>query len=121
MASLCWEHGHLLLFIDIHTQELREWQPFSRVQTFITMSLRRTTMSDVHCLAQSYTVWHVKRPMDAPQHMAHKQCNLDGLTDLEVPAELRDKEIPLEDLSKSLFLLDSKQLRGLGGSAHACK
>ena len=63
-------------------------------------------------LCQTFTGWstantvrHAKHTMEAAHHVAHTHRKKEGLTELEVPADLQDMEIPLKGMGNVIVFI----------------
>ena len=90
--------GNLLRSADVQTNEAYEWRHLSQVHAGTLTAVRQTTLSDLHGKSM------VTPLRDETQNVAHKQRKTEGPPVLEVPTDLQDMEIPLEDMGNVIVL-----------------
>ena len=103
-APLCLEQVHLLQYVNIRAEEAHRWQ--SQVHAITLAALHQTTLWDLPWVAFSSTMRHAKRPGDDTQTVAHKRRKTKWPPELEVPADLHDMEIPLEDMGDVIVVTE---------------
>ena len=100
-ASLCWEHSHVSLTTIIQAEQESEWRHMSQVHAMTLTALRRPTLSDPRWDIRGATAQRMKRLRDENPPETHKKRRTEAL---EVPSDLQDMEIPLEDMGVVIVL-----------------
>ena len=100
-ASSCWEQAPVLLATIIQAEEAAEWRHMSQVHAVTLEALRRTTLSHPRWDCRGTTAQRLKRLRDENPSETHKKWRTEAL---EVPSDLRDMEIPLEDMGDVIVL-----------------
>ena len=95
VASSCWEQAHVSLSTGIQAEEASEWRHMSQVHAVTLTALRRTTLSDPRWDIRGATAQRMKRLRDENPPETHKKRRTEAP---EVPSDLQDMEIPLEDM-----------------------
>ena len=95
VASSCWEQAHVSLSTGIQAEEASEWRHMSQVHAVTLTALRRTTLSDPRWDIRGATAQRMKRLRDENPPETHKKRRTETL---EVPSDLQDMEMPLEDM-----------------------
>ena len=100
-ASSCWEQAHVSLSTNIQADEASARRHMSQVHAVTLMALRRTTLSDPRWDIRGATAQRMKRLRDENSPETHKKRRIEAL---EVPSDLQDMEIPLEDMGNLIVL-----------------
>ena len=101
VASSCWEQAHVSLSTGIQAEEASEWRHMSQVHAVTLTALRRTTLSDPRRDIRGATAQRMKRLRDEIPPETHKKRRTEAP---EVPSDLQDMEIPLEDMGDVIVL-----------------
>ena len=101
VASSCWEQIHVSLSTGIQAEEASEWRHMSQVCAVTLTALRRTTLSDPRWDIRGATAQRMKRLRDENPPETHKKRRTEAP---EVPSDLQDMEIPLEDMGDVIVL-----------------
>ena len=100
-ASSCWEQAHASLSTSIQADEASAWRHMSQVHAVTLTALRRMTLSDPRWDVQGAIAQRMKRLRDKNPPETHKKRRTEAL---EVPSDLQDMEIPLEDMGDAIVL-----------------
>ena len=101
VASSCWKQAHVSLSTGIQAEEASEWRHMSQVHAVTLTALRRTTLSDPRWDIRGATAQRMKRLRDENPPETHKKRRAETP---EVPSDLQDMEIPLEDMGDVIVL-----------------
>ena len=101
VASSCWEQAHVSLSTGIQAEEASELRHMSQVHAVTLTALRRTTLSDPRWDIRGATAQRMKRLRDEIPPETHKKRRTQAP---EVPSDLQDMEIPLEDMGDVIVL-----------------
>ena len=85
----------------IQAEEASEWRHMSQVHAVTLTALRRTTLSDPRWDIRGATAQRMKRLWDENPPETHKKRRTEAP---EVPSDLQDMEIPLEDMGDVIVL-----------------
>ena len=100
-ASSCWEQAHLSLSTNIRADEASARRHMSQVHAVTLTGLRRATLSDPRWDIRGATAQRAERLWDENPREMHKRRKIEAP---EVPSDLQDMEIPLEDMGDVIVL-----------------
>ena len=100
-ASSCWEQAHVSLCTSIQAEEASKWRHMSQVHAVTLTALRQTILSDPRWDSRGATAQRMKRSRDENPPKRHEKRRTETL---EVPSDLQDMEIPLEDMGDVIVL-----------------
>ena len=100
-AFSCWGQAHISLSTNIQADDASAQRHMSEVHAVTLTALRRTTLSDPRWDIRGAAAQRMKRLRDENPPEMHKRRRIEAL---EVPSDLRDMEILLEDMGNVIVL-----------------
>ena len=100
--------AHIWLSTSIQADEASARRHMSQVHTVTLTALRRTILSDPRWDIRGATAPHMKRLREENPPKMHKKRRTEAL---EVPSDLQDMEIPLEDVIVLTVLQHLREVR----------